>query len=88
MASAACIKIAGLPVEFKVATILEAIIALFPMPEMTTRPGELKICSTALEKFSSKSEDKFCIALASFSIVFLAISRIAVVFFKLINSII
>ena len=46
MASAACIKTEGVPVEFKVATILLAIMALFPMPVIITRPLEFNINST------------------------------------------
>jgi hypothetical protein len=34
-------KIAGVPVEFNVATILVAILALFPIPEIITLPLEL-----------------------------------------------
>jgi hypothetical protein len=40
MASAACIKMAGVPVEFIVATIFEAMIALLPIPLITTRPSD------------------------------------------------
>ena len=47
MASAACINTEGVPVEFRVATILFAIMALFPMPVIMTRPLELYINSTA-----------------------------------------
>ena len=43
MASAACIKIAGVPVELKVATILVAILALLPIPVTITLPLEFKI---------------------------------------------
>jgi hypothetical protein len=43
MASAACIKTAGVPVELKVATIFVAMFALFPIPVTTTRPLEFKI---------------------------------------------
>ena len=41
IASAACINIDGVPVEFSVATILVAIIALLPIPVMITLPFEL-----------------------------------------------
>ena len=59
MASAACIKIDGVPVEFRVATIFEAMMALFPIPEIITLPLEcLNMQSTALEKSSFKREPK------------------------------
>lgn len=77
MASAACIKMAGVPVELRVATILDAMMALLPMPETITRPSECKMNSTASAKVSSKSEDRFRMAVASVSMVFFAMSRIA-----------
>ena len=53
MASAACIKAAGVPVELNVETILVAMFALFPMPVTTTLPFAEKIVSTAFTKASS-----------------------------------
>jgi hypothetical protein len=40
MASAACMKIAGVPVEFSVATIFVAIFALLPIPVINNLPLE------------------------------------------------
>lgn len=73
MASAACIKIAGVPVEFKVATILVAMMALLPMPEITTLPLEFKILLTVRVKSPSNRCAKLPMAALSVSIVFLAI---------------
>tara|TARA_R110002049_G_scaffold40547_6_gene123318 strand:- start:1817 stop:2071 length:255 start_codon:yes stop_codon:yes gene_type:complete len=84
MASAACIKIEGVPVEFRVATILEAMMALFPIPEIITLPLECLIHSTALEKSSFKREPKWEIAAASVSMVFFAMANIALVSLKVI----
>ena len=53
IASAACIKMAGVPVEFIVATILLAIMALLPIPVITTRPLDCNIYCTDLVKSSS-----------------------------------
>ena len=50
MASAACIKIAGVPVELSVDTIFEAIFALLPIPVITTRPDDSKIRFTLSAK--------------------------------------
>ena len=47
---------AGVPVEFNVATILLAIMALFPIPVMMTRPLDLKISLTASANYSSIRE--------------------------------
>ena len=52
MASAACMNIAGVPVELNVATIFCAIIALFPMPVNITLAFRYKICCTISEKSS------------------------------------
>jgi hypothetical protein len=70
-------KMAGVPVELSVATIFDAIMALLPIPETTTRPFDLRMDSTAPENVSSKNDERFRIASASVSIVFFAISRIA-----------
>ncbi|GGF68992.1 hypothetical protein GCM10011397_09960 [Wenyingzhuangia marina] len=77
MASAACIKIEGVPVEFRVATILVAIAALFPIPVMITLPLVLRIHFIAFSKFESINLVKLAIALLSRSIVFLAIESIS-----------
>ena len=49
MASAACMKIAGVPVEFKVATILVAMLALLPIPVTTTLPLLSKMAGATRE---------------------------------------
>tara|TARA_R110002033_G_scaffold151490_1_gene188142 strand:+ start:31 stop:261 length:231 start_codon:yes stop_codon:yes gene_type:complete len=72
----------GVPVEFKVATILEAIRALFPIPEIMTLPLECLMHSTALEKSSFKRVAKKDIASASLSMVFFAMANIALVSLK------
>lgn len=91
MASPACMKMAGVPVEFKVATIFEAIMALLPIPEIMTLPFEFNMHSTALEKSSSSKEARCPIASLSFSIVLFANSRIVLldvnVLFVFINGI-
>jgi hypothetical protein len=46
-------KIDGVPVELKVATIFWAIIALLPMPLNTIRPLQLSKSAIALSKSSS-----------------------------------
>ena len=43
-------KRAGVPVLLRVETIFEAMLALFPMPVIMTRPEVQKIVSTASEK--------------------------------------
>jgi len=58
MASAACIKIAGVPVEFRVATILLAIMALFPIPVITTLPEALNKAFTAFSNSSFSTTDR------------------------------
>ena len=72
MASAACINTEGVPVEFNVATILLAIIALFPIPVMITRPLDLYISSTASANFSSIKSASLEIAKLSIAMVSLA----------------
>jgi hypothetical protein len=62
-------KIAGVPVEFKVATILEAIMALLPIPEMITLPLEAIIQLAASGKSVVSSSARCPIALRSISIV-------------------
>ena len=85
IASAACIKIAGVPVEFIVATILFAIMALFPIPVIITLPLELNMKFTAFSKSELINFFKLAIALLSMSIVSKALSIIVFVFFKSFN---
>ena len=85
MASAACMKIAGVPVEFIVATILFAIMALFPIPVIITLPFELKMKLTAFSKSELIKFFKFAMALLSMSIVSNALSIIVLEFFKSFN---
>lgn len=68
--------------EFKVATILLAMMALLPIPVIITLPFELYINSTALAKSSVSNSDKFAMALLSESIVLLAMLKMDVVVFK------
>ena len=82
MASAACINIAGVPVEFSVATIFVAMMALFPTPVMITLPFEAIIDETACTKSSVKSVFRLRIASLSVWIVFFAKSRIALLLLK------
>jgi hypothetical protein len=84
MASAACIKMAGVPVEFRVATIFEAMMALFPTPVTTTRPLESKMAWIVFGKSSSNWEIKLSTARPSISMVRLAMSSIALVSLKVI----
>ena len=65
MASAACMNKEGVPVELKLAAILEAIIALLPIPVNTTRPLQPTMCPTASEKELSMQSDNDCSAEAS-----------------------
>ena len=83
IASAACIKTAGVPVELKVATILVAILALFPIPVTITRPFELNIKLTASVNELFNKFAKLAIALLSKRIVSFAVERIAFASFKL-----
>ena len=69
MASAACINTDVVPVEFIVATIFWAIMALFPIPENTRFPLFSRINSTTSTKSSSNFAFRPLIALASFSII-------------------
>ena len=76
MASAACMKTAGVPVEFMVATIFIAITPLFPMPVIMTLSLELWMRLTISTKsslilFANNATDS-----ASKLIVFFAISMI------------
>ena len=69
MASAACMKTALVPVEFIVATIFWAMMALFPMPENTKLPLLSNTKSTIFTKSTSTWLFNPMIALASFSII-------------------
>ena len=53
IASAACMKIAGVPVELRLATIFAPIAALLPIPVITTRPFDSEILMAAFAKLSS-----------------------------------
>ncbi len=69
--------------EFKVATILLAIIALLPIPVITTRPFDWKIYRTQASKSLSMKFIRFSIALDSFN----STSRAMVlIFFATFNS--
>ena len=83
MASAACIKTEGVPVEFKVATILLAIMALLPIPVIITRPLDWYISWVAFAKSSFNKLDKLAIALLSIFIVSLAVLMIESVILKI-----
>ncbi|OQA05370.1 MAG: hypothetical protein BWY67_02146 [Bacteroidetes bacterium ADurb.Bin397] len=77
MASAACMKTAGVPVELRVATIFCAIMALLPIPVIITLPSEkcinftLSIKSPFINVFSVLTDS------ASMSMVLKAISTIS-----------
>ena len=73
----------GVPVEFNVAAILVAMMALFPIPETMTLPLDSKIQFTAFENSSLSKEDKLAIAALSVAIVFSAMARIVLVSVKM-----
>ena len=83
MASAACIKSAGVPVEFMVATILLAMMALFPTPVITTRPLDWRISRTQASKSLSINWVRFSTARASFKSTSMAI---CLIFFTIFNA--
>lgn len=83
MASAACIKMEGVPVEFKVATIFVAMFALLPIPVTITLPLDWYIYSTAPANSSFTKWARFAIALLSVSIVCLAMEMILSGLFKI-----
>jgi hypothetical protein len=85
MASAACMKIAGVPVEFKVATILLAIMALLPIPVIITLPLDWYINWVACAKSSSNKFDKLEMALLSKLMVFFAVLMIDFAILKIYN---
>ena len=68
MASAACMKRAGVPVLLRVETILVAMLALLPMPVTTTLPEAEKMVSTASEKLLLMRFSRFSIAFFSSAI--------------------
>ncbi len=82
MASAACINTEGVPVEFNVATILLAMMALLPIPVMITRPLELYINSTASANESFTKSASFEMAKLSSMMVCLASDTVAFFEFK------
>ena len=67
MASAACIKMEGVPVELKVATIFCAMMALFPIPVTITLPSHCRMVDTTFSKSSLIFFATFNIAAASSS---------------------
>ena len=69
-------KIEGVPVELNVATILEPIIALFPIPLTITLPLEDCIFFTAFSKSVVKNLCKFNIAFPWFVKLSFAIFKI------------
>ena len=69
MASAACMKTALVPVEFIVAAIFWAMMALFPMPENTKFPLFSSIISTIFGKSSAICDFNPEIADASLSMI-------------------
>ena len=73
IASAACRKTAGCPVELNVATILLAILALLPIPATISRPFVLIIKLITLTKSSLILLSSFAIAANSKAIVSFAI---------------
>jgi len=73
MASAACIKIAGVPVEFSVATIFWQMMALFPIPVTITLPLADRIRRTHFIKLSFTERASPATAKASLLMVFNAI---------------
>ena len=75
-------KIAGVPVELNVATILVAMFALLPIPVTITLPLEFKINLTASSKSASINLAKLAIALLSINIVYWAVFIIEFVFFN------
>ncbi|MNL16874.1 hypothetical protein D3C87_1379340 [compost metagenome] len=82
MASAACINMAGVPVELKVATIFWAIMALLPIPVTITRPLQCKMLVTTFSKSLSIFLATFNIAAASSSKVLTADCIIDFLLFK------
>ena len=82
MASAACKKPDGVPVELNVATIFWAMMALFPIPVTITRPFDPKIRAMQLKKSESTDFVKFAIAADSSVIVLIATAFNPRVFFK------
>ena len=84
IASAACIKREGVPVEFIVATIFCAIIALFPMPVTTTLPPLSRIVWTERAKSLSKKFVNFPKEYSSVSMVSRAKSSILLKFSKIV----
>ena len=75
-------KMAGVPVELKVATIFAPMRALLPTPLMTTLPFEFKILLVASANCSSSLGIKFAIAPLSVSMVLFAMDIIDEVSFK------
>jgi hypothetical protein len=76
----------GVPVELSVATILLAMMALLPMPVMTTLPLDERMSSTEEIKFSSILFVRLCIAEASVSRVLTAVAIILSEVFKILSN--
>ena len=74
LASAGCIKKAGVPVLAKVEAILLPICPDFPIPLTTTLPWQCKMSSTALVKLLSSFSARASTAFASINNTDLAIS--------------
>ena len=77
MASAACMKTAGVPVELNVATIFWAMMALLPIPVTMARPSICSSTRTASAKPASSPLMSCSTAAASVPMVCRASARIA-----------
>jgi len=81
LASVACTKYEGVPVDVRVADILLPICALLPTPVITTLPLVLKIKLTALQKLTLNVDFKFLMLLNSLLKVLFALLIICLLFF-------
>jgi hypothetical protein len=81
MASAACMKMDGVPVELRLATSFAPMMALFPIPVTMTLPFAFNIRSTHRTKSSLMLPDNADMASASSRIVCTAISLMDISFF-------
>ncbi|CFW08221.1 Uncharacterised protein [Bordetella pertussis] len=77
MASAACTKKAGVPVEARVAASLRAMCPVLPMPLTTTRPRQASSMPTTCTKLSSSRAARSAMACASVCSVRRAEARMA-----------
>ncbi len=78
-------NIAGVPVEFIVATILRAMMPDFPTPVTMTRPLHFKISSTARTKLSSMRRSRSATDFASMRTTFLPSSITSMLDFAIIS---